>query len=64
MKGMKQVLATELREGYGVKAPGAPAWSTIRNVEETTGGVTVTLDWGTMVYDADEKVWIESVSLA
>jgi len=65
-KTQKRILASELREGYSVKAPGAPGFSTIRSVEDltsTTECIRVQLDWGAMDYQPEEEVWIEAVSL-
>lgn len=58
---VKRVLASELKEDQGIKAPGAPAFSTIRAIEdmvETTECIRVQLDWGAMHYTPDKQVWV------
>ncbi len=56
------IKASELQEGYKVKAEGAPAWSTIRTLYEKGCTVEVVLDWGRIVYDRNEDVNVEAVA--
>jgi hypothetical protein len=51
------IAASSLRKGFRVKAPGAPAWSTIRGVDvdaPARGKITARFDWGALIYDEDE----------
>lgn len=53
---MATIEARKLEVGHGVKAPGAPAFSTIREVKELPEGIGVRLDWGAMLYEPREEV--------
>lgn len=58
-----EVKAKNLRVGYEVKAPGAPAWSRISKVErddQAGGNVGVDLPWGHMDFEPDELVEVKA----
>jgi hypothetical protein len=51
------VRAWQLEAGDGVKAPGAPAFSTIRSIEEEKDGrILARFGWGGLFYERNEKV--------
>jgi hypothetical protein len=58
MRSIKQIRAGDLEVGLGVKAPGAPAFSIIRDVDCGYEEITASLDWGQLAFDAMELVWV------
>ena len=56
---MTTIKAWQLEVGHGVKAPGAPAFSTIRSLEEERDGrILARFDWGGLFYERAEDVEI------
>ena len=54
--GTRKIAAKDLKVGQGVKAPGAPAFSTILEVKDLPEGIGVRLDWGALIYEPSEEV--------